>query len=318
MPRAKPVARLTAAAAVVEPNAKCSRLRVANAAASPKFRSSHAAISRCIVAIASQRVIRTGNLGLSKATRPSVKESASGRLFFLAGSEERRRAPVKPGAMDRASRYATGVALAAVHVGALAAFWPAFFSWSALIVFSILAYGTGVLGVTLCYHRVLTHRSLRLRKPLEYLFAFLGTLALQGDPIRWVAVHRKHHAHADHDEDPHSIRLGFKWAHVDWLYRNNVAMPTDEEIKRYAPDLYADPFYRALSYLGHPAANRARRRALLLWRLAVGDLGYLRSSGLRLPFHLAGQQRCAYDGVPHLSHQRLLDELLVGRGAGLG
>ena len=88
---------------------------------------------------------------------------------------------------------------------------------------------TGALGITLCYHRVLTHRSLRLRKPLEYLFAVFGTLALQGDPIRWVAVHRKHHAHADHDGDPHDIRLGFKWAHVDWLYRHNVALPSNEE-----------------------------------------------------------------------------------------
>jgi stearoyl-CoA desaturase (delta-9 desaturase) len=129
---------------------------------------------------------------------------------------------------------------------------PALFHPSALIVGAILAWATGVLGVTLCYHRVLTHRSLRLRKPLEYLFALFGTLALQGDPIRWVAIHRKHHAHADEDEDPHNIRMGFRWAHVDWLYRQNVAMPSDEEIARYAPDLYADPFYRALQYLGNP------------------------------------------------------------------
>ncbi len=154
--------------------------------------------------------------------------------------------------MDRFVRYATGVGLAVVHIGALGAFVPALFRLSDLAVLALVSYCTGALGITLCYHRVLTHRSLRLRKPLEYLFAVFGTLALQGDPIRWIAVHRKHHAHADHDGDPHNIALGFKWAHVDWLYRHNVAYPSEDEIARYAPDLYADPFYRALSYLAMP------------------------------------------------------------------
>jgi stearoyl-CoA desaturase (delta-9 desaturase) len=154
--------------------------------------------------------------------------------------------------MDRLVRLGTGIGLAVVHVGALAALWPPLFHLSDLAIAAIVSYCTGVLGITLCYHRVLTHRSLRLRKPLEYLFAVFGTLALQGDPIRWVAVHRKHHAHADDEGDPHSIRRGFKWAHVDWLYRNNIALPSEEEILRYAPDLCADPFYRALKYLGAP------------------------------------------------------------------
>lgn len=145
-----------------------------------------------------------------------------------------------------------GLGLVGIHLGALAAFVPAFFSWHALVAAAIVSYFTGALGVTLCYHRTLTHRSLRLRKPLEYFLAICGTLALQGDPIHWVATHRKHHAHADRDGDPHSIHLGFKWAHVDWLYRYNVAMPTHEELQRYAPDLRADPFYRALAWLGLP------------------------------------------------------------------
>jgi stearoyl-CoA desaturase (delta-9 desaturase) len=145
-----------------------------------------------------------------------------------------------------------GLGLIGIHVVALAAFWPGFFSWPALLATAIVSYFTGALGVTLCYHRTLTHRSLRLRKPLEYFLAICGTLALQGDPIRWVAVHRKHHAHADQEGDPHSIHLGFKWAHVDWIYQHNVALPTEEEVLRFAPDLYADPFYRALQWLSIP------------------------------------------------------------------
>src|ERR1700678_235015 len=111
------------------------------------------------------------------------------------------------------SRRLTGAALIGIHIGALAIFWPGFFAWPALATGAAIAYCTGALGITLCFHRTLTHRSLRLRKPLEYLLAVFGTLSLQGDPIRWVAVHRKHHAHADHDGDPHTIQRGFWWAH---------------------------------------------------------------------------------------------------------
>jgi len=145
-----------------------------------------------------------------------------------------------------------GIALAIVHICALGVFWPAMFSWSALAVAATVAYLAGVLGITLCYHRTLTHRSLRLRKPLEYALAVCGTLAMQGDPIMWVATHRKHHAYADREGDPHSIAPGFRWAHMDWLYRHNEALPTEAEIRRYVPDLMADPFYRSLRWLSLP------------------------------------------------------------------
>jgi sn-1 stearoyl-lipid 9-desaturase len=148
--------------------------------------------------------------------------------------------------------YTKGLGLIGIHICALAAFLPGLFHWPVLVVLAAISYFTGALGITLCYHRTLTHRSLRLRKPLEYFLAICGTLALQGDPIRWVAVHRKHHAHADREGDPHSIHLGFKWAHVDWLYRDNAALPSEEEVRRYAPDLYAQPFYRALAWLAFP------------------------------------------------------------------
>ncbi len=143
-------------------------------------------------------------------------------------------------------------ALAGIHLGALAAFIPGMFHWPVLIVAGAVLYLTGGLGVTLAYHRTLTHRGLRLAKPLEYAMAVLGALALQGDPIRWVATHRKHHAHADSEGDPHGIDRGFRWAHMRWLYRPNEAMPTDEELKHFAPDLWSDPFYRVLQYVHVP------------------------------------------------------------------
>jgi fatty-acid desaturase len=142
--------------------------------------------------------------------------------------------------------------LIGIHIGALAAFLPATFHWSGPVVAAAMLYLTGALGVTLCYHRTLTHRGLRMRKPLEYAMALLGALALQGDPIRWVATHRKHHAHSDTHGDPHGRNVGFSWAHIRWLIQDNEAMPTNEELERYAPDLCADPFYRTLAKIHGP------------------------------------------------------------------
>lgn len=144
------------------------------------------------------------------------------------------------------------IGLGAIHIGALAALIPGTFHVSAVIAAAAVMYLTGGLGITLCYHRTLTHRGLRLRIPLEYALAVLGTLALQGDPIRWVATHRKHHVHSDELGDPHGRDRGFRWAHIRWLYQRNDAMPTSEELQRYAPDLCAQPFYRALAYVHGP------------------------------------------------------------------
>jgi len=153
---------------------------------------------------------------------------------------------------DRTREWINRLGLSAIHIGALAAFVPGLFHWSGPVVALVVLWITGGLGITLCYHRTLTHRGLRLRKPVEYALAIFGTLALQGDPIRWVGTHRKHHAHSDSEGDPHSRQTGFRWAHIRWLYQPNEAMPTVEELRRFAPDLYKSRFYRALQYLHGP------------------------------------------------------------------
>ena len=140
----------------------------------------------------------------------------------------------------------TGAAILVVHLGACLAFAPAFFSWSALGVAVVLYYLTGGLGICLGYHRLLTHRSMRLARPLEYLVATLGVLALQGGPIAWVATHRAHHAYSDTPRDPHDSRRGFFWSHMEWLYRNNPARLSREDERRFSADLDADPYYRFL------------------------------------------------------------------------
>jgi stearoyl-CoA desaturase (delta-9 desaturase) len=152
----------------------------------------------------------------------------------------------------RVRRRLNGIGLGVIHIVALAAFIPGMFEWSAVAVAGALLYITGGLGVALCYHRTLTHRALRLFKPIEYALSAVGTLAWQGDPIRWVATHRIHHAHSDMQGDPHGRDRGFLWAHVDWLYKRNDALPTEEDLQRFAPDLQADRFYRALPYAQWP------------------------------------------------------------------
>ena len=144
------------------------------------------------------------------------------------------------------------IGLFGIHIGALLALLPSTFHWSGPIVAGALLYLTGGLGIALCYHRSLTHRGLRMRKPLEYALAILGSLALQGDPIRWVATHRKHHAHSDAAGDPHGRNVGFRWAHIRWLIEANDALPDSEELVRYAPDLHAQNFYRILQYVQVP------------------------------------------------------------------
>jgi fatty-acid desaturase len=112
------------------------------------------------------------------------------------------------------SYRATGIGLLALHLGALAAFVPQFFTWSALGVAVGLYYLTGGIGISLGFHRILTHRSLRCPRWLEYGLAICGTLALQGGPIEWVATHRAHHAHTDREGDPHDVHRGLPWAHA--------------------------------------------------------------------------------------------------------
>jgi fatty-acid desaturase len=133
-----------------------------------------------------------------------------------------------------------------IHLAALAAFIPAVFSWSGVVVAAILYYVTAGIGICLGYHRLLTHRSFRVPKAVEYVIAFIGTLALQGGPIDWIATHRAHHAFSDTSRDPHDSNRGFWWSHIGWLCLRNPARLTPEDQRHYAADLVAVPYYRFL------------------------------------------------------------------------
>ncbi len=127
--------------------------------------------------------------------------------------------------------------------------------WNSLVGTTDLAIAVGIylataFGVTIGYHRLLTHRAFETHRPLKYLFAILGSMAVQGPVIGWVADHRKHHAHTDEEGDPHSPHVGHGtgirglWhAHVGWLWEQNGIA----DGKKYAPDLLEDDGMRFIS-----------------------------------------------------------------------
>ena len=117
-----------------------------------------------------------------------------------------------------------------------------FFSWSAVLVAFSLYFVT-VYGISLGYHRILTHKGANLPRWFEYTIVTLGVLALQGGPIEWVAQHRAHHAHSDHEGDPHSAAKSKRWAHFDWMFRHNEARVLPEDRPRLTPDMQTNAYY---------------------------------------------------------------------------
>ncbi len=151
------------------------------------------------------------------------------------------------------------VNLGAVVLPFLATLLAIVLLWNRLVSISDLAiaavmYLLTAIGITVGFHRLLTHRSFQTSKPLEYAFAVLGSMAVQGPVISWVADHRKHHAHTDREGDPHSPHVGHEdglsgvlsglWhAHAGWL----VSTQGRAEWTRYAPDLREDRGMRLIA-----------------------------------------------------------------------
>jgi stearoyl-CoA desaturase (Delta-9 desaturase) len=148
--------------------------------------------------------------------------------------------------------------------------WGGWLHWSDFIVFAILYIPTG-LGITVGFHRLFTHRSFKVGPRTRAVIGALGSAAIEGPVISWVADHRKHHAFSDKEGDPHSPHVGYGegvWAqfkgffhaHVGWLFIHTQRGNKN----RFAPDLLKDPVVRFID------------RTFLLWAAA----------GLAIPFGL--------------------------------
>ncbi len=146
--------------------------------------------------------------------------------------------------------YAKAGFLLIIHLGAIGAFWQT--TWAAVGVCLLLHAIFGGLGICVGYHRLLTHRSFKCSRGLEYALAVLGSQCMEGGPIEWVANHRQHHQFPDQHGDPHSARQGFWWSHQFWMLWIPSEEGLTEIVQRYSPDLQRVAFYRFLAraYVG--------------------------------------------------------------------
>jgi stearoyl-CoA desaturase (delta-9 desaturase) len=156
--------------------------------------------------------------------------------------------------MTRAERIANLIGVIVPFLGLLAAIvllWQAWVDWIDLSILAVTYLMFGA-GITVGFHRLLTHRSFQTHKPVEHGFAIVGSMALQGGVLDWVADHRKHHAHTDQEGDPHSPHvghgsglLGLWHAHTGWLFETHG----QADWKKYAKDLYEDPVMKRINRL---------------------------------------------------------------------
>ena len=135
--------------------------------------------------------------------------------------------------------------LVTLHLLVLAAL--PFFKWSALGVALLLLFTISPIGVTLTYHRLLSHRAFKVPKWLEYTLATFGALSAQGPVMLWVAEHRLHHRYSDESRDPHDANKGFFYAHMGHLMHHKDFEDDQEQWLKYVPDLANQPYYHFLN-----------------------------------------------------------------------
>lgn len=154
---------------------------------------------------------------------------------------------------------------------AIVLLWERYVSWVDLGLFFALYIITGF-GVTIGFHRLLTHRSFETNRVVKALLTIFGTAALQGNPINWVSTHIEHHAHSDEEGDPHSPLAGFWHAHFVWSFTYNP------QLEKYGSWLRKDPMIVAID------------RLWLLWVLL----------GLAIPFAIGGWTGLLWGGFVRL------------------
>ena len=183
--------------------------------------------------------------------------------------------------MSRTHRILNLVVVVAPFIAFIAAIvllWNRAIGWHDLWIMAVMYTLTG-LGVTVGFHRLLTHRAFETYRPVRYAFAVLGSMAVEGDAVTWVADHRKHHAFADEDGDPHSPHVdhgsgllgavrGLWHAHVGWIFRSAGRA----DAQRFARDLVKDRGMRVISLLFLPLMLLSLAIPFGLGVLATGTL----------------------------------------------
>jgi stearoyl-CoA desaturase (delta-9 desaturase) len=201
--------------------------------------------------------VTTGTAVAAETAAPGSSIGTTARIRTTAGQAAPANSPegptpeeIEPSGFDNLARTVTAVVTATpVVLLALAAWqvWDRQLHWPDIAIFLIMYVPIG-LGITVGFHRLFTHRSFKTSPWLRGLFAILGTMAIEGPVVAWVADHRKHHAYSDRQGDPHSPHVdhgggwrgalrGLLHAHVGWLFDHSERGARE----RFAPDLLADP-----------------------------------------------------------------------------
>ena len=109
-------------------------------------------------------------------------------------------------------------------VFAMRLLWERAINWTDVILLLVM-YSLVALGVTIGFHRMLTHRSFKPHVVVKLLLLILGSMSVEGAALDWAATHIKHHAQADREGDPHSPVEGFFHSHIGWLFKDRMADP---------------------------------------------------------------------------------------------
>lgn len=174
----------------------------------------------------------------------------------------------------KATLYKAIVLLAVVipliaTIYAICSLWERAVNWSDLALL-LSMYTVTAMGVTIGFHRMLTHRSFRPHPVVKFILLVFGSMALEGPALEWAATHVKHHAQSDREGDPHSPVEGFFHAHVGWLFKDRMADPNV-----YCKNLVKDPIVVFVS------------RTFLLWVVL----------SLLIPFALGGWTGLLWGGL---------------------
>jgi stearoyl-CoA desaturase (delta-9 desaturase) len=219
-------------------------------------------------AVAESRETESRN-GAPQGRPPAARESPAPRGANDGPTPEEIRVPV----LKNVDRAVTGLITAVPPLLLVIVGWQAWnheLHWRDIAIFLIMYVPVG-LGVTVGFHRLLTHRSFKTSAWMRGLLGVLGTMSVEGPVISWVADHRKHHVYSDRCGDPHSPHVdhggglrgalrGLAHAHVGWLFNHSQRGARE----RFAPDLLADPVIRFVD------------QTFVLWSLV----------GLAIPFGL--------------------------------
>lgn len=212
----------------------------------------------------------------------AIRSDPSGPALAAAPAGSAAAPPAGKPLLDAPQTLAAGITMWVFVIGpmlCLLAAVPVAWGWGLSVldvVLAVSAYIVSGIGVTVGYHRCFTHRSFKPKRPLRIALAVAGSLAVEGSPVQWVANHRRHHAFADREGDPHSpwrygtdaraVIKGLMFAHIGWMLRRELSNRA-----RFAPDIAEDRDLRVVGLLFGPLTAVSLLGPALVGGLVTGS-----------------------------------------------